>query len=249
MRWKLRTAPQLAPKFAEEARLMHIPKCRLLIVAVLLLLVLMVPAQTQQSTEVFLIDAYPGQAKVVRAQGRVLVDVEDLTRMTKGSLRFEGNRIILTLPSEEAASAGNDSPATGFSRPFMKAAIESMASIREWGGMLIVTVQQGYPVDKATVGNTIGAHQARAADNVALASAAVWNDSDRRGLELLRNEFSGTQAWSERFVEARHSSSAANMMAENALNDDADAQKLIRCGQFLAQMFASANFQDDVACH
>jgi hypothetical protein len=66
----------------------------------------------------------------------------------------------------------------------------------------------------------------------------------------LRNEFTGLQAWSDKFVEARRSSSAANMTAtENALDHDADAQKLIRCGQFLAQMFASGTLQDDVSCH
>jgi hypothetical protein len=36
--------------------------------------------------------------------------------------------------------------------------------------------------------------------------------------------------------------------SENALKNDADAQKIISCGQFLAQMFGGA-FQDDVACH
>lgn len=38
-------------------------------------------------------------------------------------------------------------------------------------------------------------------------------------------------------------------MSENALNEDTEAEKIIRCGQFLAQMFASGTFQNDVACH
>ena len=114
---------------------MHIPKCRTVIVAVLLL-VLMAAAQTQQSADVFVIDAYPGHAKVVRSQGRVLVDLEDLARIAKGSLSFEGNRIILTLPSDVSMSVDNEGPAEGFSRPFTKAAIEAMASIREWRGCL-----------------------------------------------------------------------------------------------------------------
>jgi hypothetical protein len=105
---------------------MHIPKGRLLIVAVLLLMVLTAPAQTQQSSEVSSIDAYSGKAKVVRSQGRMLVDLEDLARITKGSLRFEGNRIILILPSDVPTSADNKASTPGFSRPFM-AAIEAMA--------------------------------------------------------------------------------------------------------------------------
>jgi hypothetical protein len=37
--------------------------------------------------------------------------------------------------------------------------------------------------------------------------------------------------------------------SEHPLKDDDDAQKIIRCGQFLAQMFAGGTFQDDAACH
>jgi hypothetical protein len=83
-----------------------------------------------------------------------------------------------------------------------------------------------------------------------LASSAASNDSDYRGVELLRNEFNNIQGWADRFAKARSSLSAANMtMSENALNDDEEAQKIIRCGQFLAQMFAGGTFQDDGTCH
>jgi hypothetical protein len=37
--------------------------------------------------------------------------------------------------------------------------------------------------------------------------------------------------------------------SENPLKDDSEAQKIIHCGQFLAQMFASSSFQDDAVCH
>jgi hypothetical protein len=44
--------------------------------------------------------------------------------------------------------------------------------------------------------------------------------------------------------------SAADLStSENPLKDDEDAQKILRCGQFLAQVFASGTFQDDAACH
>ena len=93
---------------------MNIPSCKPMIVGALLLFVLMAPGQTQQRSEAFSIDAFPGEARVMRSQGRVLVDVEDLARITKGSLRFDGNKIILTLPLEVPTSAGNDAPQTGF---------------------------------------------------------------------------------------------------------------------------------------
>lgn len=99
-------------------------------------------------------------------------------------------------------------------------------------------------------GNTIIAYQERAADRVALASAAVSTDSDYRGLELLRNEFNDLKAWTDRFLQARKSLTAQYMtLTDTPLQDDDQAQKIIACGQFLAQMFPSGTFQDNAVCH
>jgi hypothetical protein len=38
-------------------------------------------------------------------------------------------------------------------------------------------------------------------------------------------------------------------MSEGRLKNDDEAQKILHCGQFLAQMFAGGTFQDDPACH
>ena len=224
---------------------------RLVIVGAMLMSAAIVLAQSQVQRETLSLQGYEGQATVIRNHGRVFVDLQDLARITKGSLRFEENEIILTLaPSNASESARDTATKSGFSLAFMRAAIEAMASIREWGGMLQVIVENGYPVGKAMAGNTIRAYQGRAADSVALCSAAASTDDDHLGLELLRNEFNTVQAWAEKFVDARNSLSAADLStSEDPLQDDQDAQKIIRCGQFLAQMFAGGNFQDDAACH
>jgi len=224
---------------------------RPVIVGAMLMSAVMVLAQTQVQRETLMVQGYPGQATVIRNQGRMFVDVQDLTRITKGSLSFEEDRIILTVaPSDASEPAGDPGTKSGFSLAFMRAAIESMASIREWGGMLQVFVENGYPVGKATAGNTIRGYQGRAADSVALAQAAASTDDDHRGLELLRTEFDNVQGWAESFVDARNSLRAADLStSENPLKDDQDAQKMIRCGQFLAQMFAGGAFQDNAVCH
>jgi hypothetical protein len=225
-------------------------KCRTLILAALLTIVGVPSAQTARQREELSIEGYSGQATVVRNQGHALVDVEDLARITHGSLSFEGNRIILAPSHRDASEQPLDDAPAGFSRPFMKAAIEATASTREWGGMLKVIVENGYPVGKAMAGNTIRAYQGRAADSVALASAAASTDDDHRGLEVLRNEFNNLQAWADSFVDARNSLSAAELStSEDPLKNDQDAQKIIQCGQFLAQMFASGAFQDNAVCH
>jgi len=83
-----------------------------------------------------------------------------------------------------------------------------------------------------------------------LAQAATSTDDDHRGLELLRNEYENVRAWADSFVDARNSLRAANLStSENPLKDDQDAQKIMHCGQFLAQMFAGGSFEDDAACH
>lgn len=221
------------------------------IVGTMLMSAVMALAQTQVKTETLMLQGYQGQAAVIRNQGRVFVDVEDLARITKGSLSFEEDQILLTLAPSGAPEPGGDAATkSGFSPAFMRAAIEAMASIREWGGMLQVIVENGYPVGKAMSGNTIRAYQGRAADSVTLASAAASTDDDHRGLELLRNEFNNLQAWAETFIDARNSLRAADLStSEHPLKDDQDALKIIRCGQFLAQMFAGGTFQDDAACH
>lgn len=228
----------------------HMMKCRPFILATLFTVMGVASAQTARQREEMSIQGYAGQATIVRVQGHAFVDVEDLARITHGSLSFEGNRIIMTPSHRDASPQSDDDTSAGFSRPFMKAGIEATASIREWGGMLKVIVENGYPVGKAMAGNTIRAYQGRAGDNVSLASAATSTDDDHRGLELLRNEFNDLQVWADNYVDARNSLSAADIStSENPLKDDQNAQKIIQCGQFLAQMFASGTFQDEVACH
>jgi len=221
-----------------------------LLPAGLLLALLAAPAQTQHQNEALAVQGYPGDAPIVRLQGRTFVDLQELARITGASLSFSGNQIILTLPGHDSLkSSGNSGEKRGFSHGFRTAAIEAMASIREWGGMLLITVQNGYPVGNTMAGNTIQAYQGRAADSVALAAAAATTDDDNRGIDLLRNEFNSLQSWSDSFIQARSSMSATKLtMSPNVLRDDDEAQKLVRCGQFLAQMFAGGSFQEDTAC-
>ena len=223
---------------------------RPVIVGAMLMPVVMALAQTQVQKETLSVQGYPGQVTVIRNHGHVFVDVQDLARITKGSLSFEEDRIILTLaPSDASEPARDAAKKSGFSPAFMRASIEAMASIREWGGMMQVIVENGYPVGKAMAGNTIRAYQGRAADSVALAAAAASTDDDHRGIELLRNQFNNMQAWADSFLDARNSLSAGDLStSEHPLRDDEDAQKIIHCGQFLPQMFAGGTFQDDAAC-
>ena len=221
-----------------------------LVILAPLMLVAMAAAQTQAQKEALSVQGCSGQTNVVRFQGRAFVDVQELARITNGSLSFNGGNLVLTLPGCDASERGNGATDKAeFSRGFMKTAIEAMASIREWGGILQATVQDRYPAGTAMTGNTIIAYQERAADSVALASAAASTDADYRGLEFLRNEFNNLKAWTDSFFQARKSLTAKYMTLDSPFQDDEQAQKIIACGRFLAQMFSSGSFQDDAVCH
>jgi len=219
-------------------------------IAVLLTIAVAAPTQTGHSPEVLSIEGFPGEVAVIKLQGRGYVDVQELARVTHGSLRFEKGRSVLTLPRSDSSETSGEKPKrSGFSRPFRGAAIEAMASMREWAGLLMVAVQNGYPVGNNMAGNTIVAYQGRAADRLALAAAAASTDEDYRGLELLRSEYNKGQEWSEKYVQARTSLSAANYtVTEHAFENDLDAQNIVKCGQFLATMFASGTLQEDASC-
>ena len=223
---------------------------RRIVTVVALLTIVVIAAAQSVREESFSVQGYQGEAGLIRLQGHVLVDVEDLARITNGSLSFGMGRIVLTLAPSDTSEPADRTDKHRFSPAFTRAAIEAMASIREWGGVLQTIVQNGYPVGKAGAGSTIRTYQGRAADSVAFASAAASTEDDRRGLELLRNEFNNVQAWAENFVNDRNEMKAVELTtSEHPLRDNAEAQKLIHCGQFLAQVFADGTFADDAACH
>jgi hypothetical protein len=100
--------------------------------AILLLPLLVLLAQETSS---LLIEGPQGQTRVIQVQGKNYVEVDEVARLTGGSLRFAGNQIILTLPGsgDESSQAVRSAPAppVGLSRPFLGAGIETMREILE----------------------------------------------------------------------------------------------------------------------
>jgi hypothetical protein len=212
------------------------------------------PAQSQntQQSATLTVNGHSGEAPVIQVSGRSYVDVESLARITNGSVSFNGNQILLTLPtpgrgarmtvppSRQAASP--PPPSAGFSRGFLNAGIEAMAEIREWRSALESAVQYGFPP-----GDTwINRYSGPAATSISLASAAVSTDDDRQGFQLLYNEFNNMQSLSDKMLSARKN---MNYIAPDALQNDPLDQKILACGRALASMAASGRFQDAGSCH
>jgi hypothetical protein len=198
-------------------------------------------SQAAQQSGTFTVTGHDGQAAVVQINGRSYVDVESLARLTNGSVSYKGNQIALTLPG--TAPAAPPAPATpGLSRDLIAAGIEEMALIREWRSALINMVQNGYPITEAWLANYRGPAYA----NLKLAGLAVSTDADRKGFQLLTNEFNNMKQSSQRFLTAR-----ANMtyIPQDSLNNDPLDQKIVACAHALALMASSGQFQDDRSCH
>jgi hypothetical protein len=210
-------------------------------------------AQSDQHSRILVIDGQAGQAPVIEKNGRAYVDVEALTEITHGSLRFKVDRIVLTLPTstlrapiaEPPTGPGNSSIA-GLSRDFMRAGIEEIATMREWANTLAYAIQNGYPISGHWTANSLE----QAAHDLRLVAVAVSTESDRNALQLLTTAFEAVHKWSNKLVQERKAMDTAKYAtSDNALRDEPASQKIVTCGRFLAAMLGSGSFKDDPSCH
>jgi hypothetical protein len=189
---------------------------------------------------------HPGELTVMEMGGRYYVDVEALTRVANGSIQFKGNQIVLTLSTPTVNtpainSQASPSTTSGFSKDFLRAAIEEMSVIREWRSALINAIRQGHPVTEDWVASVRG----QAQENLRLVSVAASTDGDRNALRLLNNEFTNLKKLTDRFVEANRS---RTYVSPNALDNDPLDQKILSCAHSLAAMAANNQFVDDGSC-
>lgn len=209
-------------------------------------------AQTQHQTSTFVVNGQSGKTAVIQDNGRTYVDLEGLAHIANGSVTFNPNQIVLTIPpaAHQSAPALVETPKpvdeSALSREFMKAGIEQIALLREWASPIGYAIQNGYPITDEVATN----YRARAADGLRMASVAASTPADRKALELLNNEFEGVRQWSDQLVEASQSMNTAKYsMSPGSLRNEPQSQKLIACWHFLGSMLGSGSFQDDSSCH
>jgi hypothetical protein len=200
-------------------------------------------------TSTIVINGQTGQAATIQQDGRTYVDLTALAQIANGSLSFRGKTILLTVPGGSGgAPATAPSPAddTTLSREFMKAGIEEMGLLREWGAAIAYAIQNGYPIQEQWAAN----YRGKAASGLQLASAAASTNGDKSALQLLNNEFDGVRQWSDRLVQASQNMETAKYsMSPDSLRQEPQTQKLITCWHFLGSMLGSGSFQDDDSCH
>jgi hypothetical protein len=206
-------------------------------------------AQAQQhASSTFTVMGHPGQAPVIQKDGRSYVDVEGLARITGGTLGFQGSQIVLTFPGpllQPGASASPPAPPekTGFSRDFLRAAIEGMSEIREWRAAIDNAVRTNNPVNDSWVSPLRRASER----SIAIAASAASTDSDRKAVPLLQNQLNNMRQLSDRLLDMRRS---LTFVRTDLLDNDPLDQRILACAQGLAAIAVpGGQFQDVAACH
>jgi hypothetical protein len=197
-----------------------------------------------QETSSLLVEGPQGKTRVIQVQGKSYVEVDEVARITGGSLRFSGNQIILSLPgSDTPAQAPESAPqaAAGFSKPFVTSGIETMREILEWHAALKNGIERGYPLSDTWFGN----YRRHIQSSLAHTQAAASTDLDQKAFPLLSNEFNTMNALTDKYLKITVS---RDYLAPNALDSDPVDQKLLTCWQSLASMASSNQFVDDGSC-
>jgi hypothetical protein len=199
------------------------------------------PAKASKS-ETLTIAGYPGQVPVVQLNDKSYVDLEQLARLTKGSLTFRADQILLTFSVTPVAPPEPPKPKTGFSKAFLQTSIEQLGVVREWRSGIEYAIQKSYPLGDEWV-----AAQRRNADkSLALASAAISTEDDRSALPLLAAELDFVQNLSDDYLAMR---SDAQYISPDWLNNDTQDQQILACSRGIAAMFSENKFQDVADCH
>jgi hypothetical protein len=210
------------------------------LVAVLAIPALLLSLTSQQVTSL-VISGQHGQATVVQVQGRNYVEVEGLARIANGTISFNGNQIVLTLPGSAGSAQPALAPALGFSIEFKTAGVEVMAEIREWHAALRTAIEQGVPLNE----RWLGPYRTQANRALQLASVAIRTDSDKNAYPFVVNVFNNMNTLTNRYLQMTN---RMNYIRRNSLQSDPTDQKIVTCTRSLASMIAINQFIDDGSC-
>jgi hypothetical protein len=216
-------------------------------IAILLALTTATAAQNSQQPATLTIAGQSDHAPLIRINGKSYIDIESLARIVHGSVRFQGNQTILTLPGTLAAADGPSGAAAPPKTPqlssaYLNAAIEALTHIREWRAALVNAIKNNAPVTDSLVSPL----RRTAESKVQLAVAATSTEPDQQAVALLRNELTAMQQESDQFVAAHVK---ANYTAPDSLDGNPLDQKILACQQALVSMAATKQFHDEVTCH
>ncbi|MFL6447375.1 MAG: hypothetical protein ACJ746_06750 [Bryobacteraceae bacterium] len=201
---------------------------------------ILTPWQSASDGRTFSIAGQSGYAKILEVNGKSYVEVEDVARLTRGSISFSTNQVLLSLPAQSASASAL--PATqGFSKEFRQTGIELMSSLREWRITIVNSIQSNFPVSEEGVSEL----QRRAQRNLALVGSARSTQDDRSGYALLAAEFSNMRKLSDGFLSKRRQ---LQYIDPHSIDNDPLDRQIVACGRSIASMAAENQYRDEAAC-
>ena len=200
---------------------------------------------SQRAPKILTVNGKNAGSAVVQINGRSYVDINALAQATNGSVTFQQDRIILTIPPVTEAESASPQASDKLSRDFSAAAISALAEIREWKDVVVTVMGFGVLLN----GPWSQDYRERADAGMKLAAVAVSNDSDQKAMQLLQTEFNGVDQWSGTLISNRQALNATRSVAPNAIENDPSFAKITDCARQLNPMLASGNFRDVPSCH
>ncbi len=198
-----------------------------------------------------------GEAPVVQVNGHAYVEVQALAQITGATLRFQGRRIVMALPSQVPSPGSGQAVApptqqaappqvaaspAGLSRDFVTSAVGAVSSMREWRATLVGSVQRNQPIAE----DLMAPYRRYSDTQVALAAAAAHNPADRSAATLLQNELSNLRTLSGNYISLHDSNTN---IRTDALDTDPLSVRVLNCLQGLAGMGVGSQFLDIPTCH
>ena len=228
---------------------------QLYLTALTTILITLAVAQTGEQRRTVVVNGQSGQIIVYEINGRSFVDLESLARIANGTLSFQENQIVLTIPSQATSSAqatstegppANSQPANVMTPGFMKAALQTLAATKQWTDALAYAAQNGVPGN----GSRLVSFHDRAMEALGIAKVDASSNADQDAFQLLNNQVNFVQSWNDTLIAQRRSMNTGQYsMTPNSMANDPAYQKIIACTKFLGVMISNGQFQDDGSCH
>jgi hypothetical protein len=210
----------------------------LVLAAVLSLPLLALLAEEKKSQ---IIEGPQGQAKVIQVEGKSYVAIDDMVRITGGSLHFARNQMVLTLSANSDTPAQSTPSSNGYSPQFINAGIETMREILEWHAALKAGIERGYPLSN----DWFGVFRRQIEPSLKHAESVASTEADQKTLRLLTNEFNNMNALTDKYLEI---TTSRDYIAPDSLTTDPLDRRVLTCWQSLASMASSRQFVDDGSC-
>jgi hypothetical protein len=201
------------------------------------------------------VNGHQGQITIYTVDGHHFVDLETLVQIANASVSFQGETVLLNFTTASQAAPPPPPPtptaeqtqhsSAAMSPQFMNAAVEGLGMLRQWRETMAYGITRGVPGD----GSRMAISQNKAGEQLRLIKVAATTEGDQSAYALVAKDFTNVNDWYNHLVQGRKNMDTGNYsMSADALSNDPQYQKILKCSDFLGRMIPSGTFSDDGSC-